>query len=843
MTNYLELSIKYLKINKKRTWVSIIGTAITAFILFSLLNTFEGTWLLRRDKIRAEGNYEIVLMTETEEQVEAVISDGYVKSAYVGEYYHLDAGGKYYGEGYYDFSSGEYVYDTPESGTDTDDLPEGVSLIPNATFINTTSPYRMLKLRDYFADTYGVEADVNEELCYSYFQPYGLGVGMLAAVLLISIIIAIMGVGIVRNTIQISIIEQIRDYGNLRCIGATKKQVRYIILCEGFIIESVGILLGCGVSMILSKGVGYFLAPILSTIVNETVSQGDSHLGPHLLPMIPVFVAFYYDLFFLMRENAKLVTGISPVDAIRGNIRVKLPRIKRRKSGLIGKVFGVAGDYAYKNIRRNNRRFLRTTGAIIFGIAVLVATLGAYLYNSSEINNIKKMYGRYPVSISLYASPDITYEDYVASMPDVEEIKTIQDNDLIQDTKPIYLEGIMLADSTFLRDKIRDDAKVGDSNYSYLYNAIYSKVGADNNRDQSLYEYMSSTVSLKSYDQEDMQYLSGNLIEGTMDVSSNGVIVVNGIMASKVGDDLIADAVDEMLGYDFKVGDKIEIVNPQAMEEAIIDEGLEASRADSDQDDDQTEDVNEKYNKIMELRDRLVDEGETIELTVEGVLSVNTLYQKNDIFPEFILPQENFYELTGLSENDVRGYMFSTKRDIFGSRVSSDDIESIGNIIAGIANESADSPVALDFSDLFIASEIKLFSRILGFIMAFAVMLTFVNFLNIMNINASSIALRRKEFAQLRAIGISEKDLRRMIMLEGVLQGLIAGLSGGIIGWAAYIWLHKSILIYMFGESNVVLWPMIIVVTVVTTAVLCISVHMQIKRMNMNLAEDLMASE
>lgn len=824
MTNYLELALKYLKLNKKRTMVSVIGTAITAFILFSFLNTFEGTWLLRRDRIREQNDYEIVLITETEEEIEAVISDRYVKSAYVGGYYHLDDGGKYYIE------NTPYDIDSEDQG---DRLPEGVSYIPNATFINTTSPYRMLTLRDYFSETYGLEADVNEDLCYSYFQPYKLGIGTVAVILLISIIIAIMGVGIVRNTIQISTIEQIKDYGNLRCIGATKSQVRYIILCEGLIIETLGILIGCGVSMILSKSLGYLLAPILSTIVNKTVNRGDAHLGPHFLPMIPVFAAFYYDLFFMMRENAKLITGISPVDAIRGNMRVKLPKIKRRSSGLIGKIFGVAGDYAYKNIHRNNMRFLRSTGAIIFGIAILVAALGVYIYNAEGVKNIKKLYGKYPVSAVLETSPTLTREDYIASMPDPDAVKALQEMELIEDTRPVYRDGIMLTDSSYLINKVMN----ADGN------DFYSKAADEDNRYSDVYEYLSSSVELESYNSEEMDYLSHSLIEGTMDVSPRGVIAVRGVMAPTGEEDVIFGAAEEIPEYDFKVGDKIEIIDPAALEEALKQEDTDISVGFADISTDAESGIIKKYERLLAIRDRLIDEGNTIELTVEGVISSNTLYPGNIAFPNFVVPKENFMQLTGLSETDIRGYLFSTKRDIFGYGVSSDDLMSIDMALTAMSNDLVTSPVYLDTGDLYITAQFKLFNRILGFIMAFAIMLTFVNFLNVMNINASSIALRRKEFAQLRAIGISDRDLRRMVLMEGVLQGLLAGVIGGVIGWAAYLGIYKATLIYMFGESRVVLWPVIIALTIITVLVLCLSINMQLRRMNMNLSEDLMASE
>ena len=48
MTNYIQLAIKYLQQNKHRSFITILGAAVTVTILYALLNTGWGYLLQSR---------------------------------------------------------------------------------------------------------------------------------------------------------------------------------------------------------------------------------------------------------------------------------------------------------------------------------------------------------------------------------------------------------------------------------------------------------------------------------------------------------------------------------------------------------------------------------------------------------------------------------------------------------------------------------------------------------------------------------------------------------------------------------------------------------------------------
>ncbi|MGN0439102.1 MAG: ABC transporter permease, partial [Lachnospiraceae bacterium] len=270
MDNYKQLALRYLKLNRNRSIITVIGTAITVTVLFALLNLGWSAVLNLRTNLRQEQDYEVVFMTETKEQIDLIIRDDRIKSASVGSYYHYD----YYNPVTYD----------------------------NALFVNFNNPYNMDKLAKEFGNKSGVEFEYNDILAVTYLQGGEdfLGVIVCCLILLVSFVFAIFGVGIVRNSIQLCTLEQIKDYGNLRCIGSTKSQLKSIIYLEGAILEVTGMIIGILTGTLVSAIVGYIL---------------EIKAGFHFLPVVPVCIAFLGDLYFVMEENCKVVSNMTPVSA------------------------------------------------------------------------------------------------------------------------------------------------------------------------------------------------------------------------------------------------------------------------------------------------------------------------------------------------------------------------------------------------------------------------------------------------------------------------------------------------------------------------------------------------
>ena len=74
-----------------------------------------------------------------------------------------------------------------------------------------------------------------------------------------------------------------------------------------------------------------------------------------------------------------------------------------------------------------------------------------------------------------------------------------------------------------------------------------------------------------------------------------------------------------------------------------------------------------------------------------------------------------------------------------------------------------------------------LYAQVEFFVYCFIIIITLISIINIFNTISTNLLLRRKEFSTLKAIGMTEKQLRKSVLLEGTLYGVIAALVGGIV--------------------------------------------------------------
>ena len=74
----------------------------------------------------------------------------------------------------------------------------------------------------------------------------------------------------------------------------------------------------------------------------------------------------------------------------------------------------------------------------------------------------------------------------------------------------------------------------------------------------------------------------------------------------------------------------------------------------------------------------------------------------------------------------------------------------------------------------------QMYGQVEFFVYCFIGIITVISIVNIFNTISTNLLLRRKEFSTLRAIGMTENQLRKSVMLEGTLYGVFAAIFGGI---------------------------------------------------------------
>ena len=116
-----------------------------------------------------------------------------------------------------------------------------------------------------------------------------------------------------------------------------------------------------------------------------------------------------------------------------------------------------------------------------------------------------------------------------------------------------------------------------------------------------------------------------------------------------------------------------------------------------------------------------------------------------------------------------------------------------------------------------------------------------VSSVNIINTTASNIHMRRKEFAQLRVIGVSKNRLIKMVMLEGVITTIVVNVLGCIVGnlfsYGVYYYMRM-----LWDVHYTIPWLGMILGLLLSILVLCGSVYVPLITSKHEMAAELAAS-
>lgn len=818
MTDYKKLAAYYLKASKKRCVITIIGVMITVIVLYAGLNIFYSYMLQQQKDVRKEADYEIVFLTDDQETLSQIASDDRVTQAYTGKYAVSEwetvngTDGKYV----------EKVYD-------------------NALYVNTGHPYRMAKIMNEMIEDYGVDAELNWNLSTWYLQDMEEGFAViLIVVLLIAYIFAIFAVGVIRNTIQMFTLEQVKDYGILRCIGATKGQLSGIIYRMGAMLEIAGLLAGIVMGGIVSMILGFIFK----------ISAGF-----HIILMIPILITYLGDMYFVMRENAKLVTKMTPVSAVRGEYRIKKEKLRRHGGGLMGKIFGIEGAYARKSVLRNKGRFIKTVTAMVFSISVIVLICSCWGQLRKYWKSTDERYGDYQINLTSYSSSTTSLEEAQSTLPSVEVFRELSRNNSVEESKKVYGCKADLVDTDSYTGKITDEfrTKVTMGHYYGVYMDKLNGTGeASDDKDpevtRSVAETMVNSTDVIGCDDSDLNHLAKYLTAGTTELSENGILVVAGgsfnswdLDGDAYGDeaDTLYDKIYHFETYHFELGDTVQLVDfalyqkkclkakeriEQEFEKLQKEAGMTQDSGEIENAEGRTA-MRQEYVEYEQIRDQLIAEGHYKTYKVEGILDLGTQVFGETADRQIYMRQNDYFDLTGYGENDIAGMKYKVNLDSVSASSVTDMLSYIGDSLYG---ESMQLCVYL-----------KSFVR---YAIAAVLFIFVLSSVNIVNTTAGNLHLRRKEFAQLRVIGMSRKRLLKTVMLEGVMTTVVANVLGFIIG----IGLSYGVFMYLnmvIEAGKSIAWWAFGVGLVASGLIICGSIWLGIRDLPVAMVEDLRLEE
>lgn len=304
------------------------------------------------------------------------------------------------------------------------------------------------------------------------------------------IVISIVASVIIYNIFNMSVTERTKEFGMLRAIGASSREIKMLVLGEGLILGCIFIPIGIIIGNFTVKS----LIMLISGYKDFNGIMNIPRNG-----VIASFIVGFLTIIMGVYSPARKASKISPIEAINSNnnLELKGKNIKKnlQKKNFIGRTFGFTADMAYLNLDRNKKRF--TTTVISLCITIIMFLLVNYLINSTDpLKTLKVKIGG---DFVMFTSSE---PQYALVNSDVDDVVNIKGIDKISKLK---------MSTSFMqvpKDKV-------------TFNGLKVIEKESGHTIQTMFDFQTGIYKLKTdvlaYDSEGLSIMKQYLAEGTID--------------------------------------------------------------------------------------------------------------------------------------------------------------------------------------------------------------------------------------------------------------------------------------------------------------------------------------
>lgn len=577
---------------------------------------------------------------------------------------------------------------------------------------------------------YNGDINYNSTLLALYGEStYGNVMSSMGGMMIIMLSLVSIGcIIVIYNSFAISVMERKKEFGLLSSIGATKRQLSHTVFFEAVVVGVIGIILGILGAYI---GIGCVIL-IINNLISDMLEY-KLHLVTNplfiIIPVIFMIIVIGVSAFIPSRRASR----VSPIEAIRQNDDIKINKKKIRTSKLVLKLFGIEGEIALKNIKRNKKKY-RVTIVSLFISIVLFISFSSYM--NYTLNTASSVMGEVPYDYQI---------SYFGDDPNNDKEALDKINEIVKSSDV----------KEYVSYSVSNLSIIGNYTYSDEYLDFYKSAYGDDGikvLNNLKYQYISILVL------DDNSY---NKYKKLIGLDKDSVILLNKFKGVSYGNNK-------------RVNYNIPVINNGNINIKIC------NFDDNDEDVDTTKYCNKNIDNIF-VTNKSFDLIEEFSYMDDFKLIVNKkLYDS-------ISDSSTHYTQFNIISDNTNNIDKLTK-----------DLDKYSNV-----NYTNIKEAMKQANNLILVVKILMY----GFIS----LVTLIGVTSVFNTISTSMALRKREFAVLRSIGLTNRGFNKILFFESLFFGMKSLIFAIPVSIGITVLIHYALADMVSISTIIIPWKYIII--------------------------------
>ena len=576
---------------------------------------------------------------------------------------------------------------------------------------------------------YNGDINYNSTLLALYGEStYGNVMSSMGGMMIIMLSLVSIGcIIVIYNSFAISVMERKKEFGLLSSIGTTKRQLSHTVFFEALVVGVIGIILGILGAYI---GIGCVIL-IINNLISDMLEY-KLHLVTNplfiIIPVIFMIIVIGVSAFIPSRRASK----VSPIEAIRQNDDIKINKKKIRTSKLVLKLFGIEGEIALKNIKRNKKKY-RVTIVSLFISIVLFISFSSYM--NYTLNTASSVMGEVPYDYQI---------SYFGDDPNNDKEALDKINEIVKSSDV----------KEYVSYSVSNLSIIGNYTYSDEYLDFYKSAYGDDGikaLNNLKYQYISIYIL------DDNSY---NKYKKLIGLDKDSVILLNKFKGVSYGNNK-------------RVNYNIPVINNGNI-------NIKICNFDNDEDVDTTKYCNNNIDNIF-VTNKSFDLIEEFSYMDDFKLIVNKkLYDS-------ISDSSTHYTQFNIISDNTNNIDKLTK-----------DLDKYSNV-----NYTNIKEAMKQTNNLILVVKILMY----GFIS----LVTLIGVTSVFNTISTSMALRKREFAVLRSIGLTNRGFNKILFFESLFFGMKSLIFAIPVSIGITVLIHYALADMVSISTIIIPWKYIII--------------------------------